>query len=59
MICKDSFNVSKRYIKNNDTYQLVRTISRGIIVKDNNFIIKFIPWNDVNQLSKDIRDKFK
>lgn len=46
-------------IKNNDTYQLVRTISRGVIVKDDNFIIKFIPWNDVNQLSKDIRDKFK
>lgn len=46
-------------LKNNDTYQLVRTISRGVIVKDNNFIIKFIPWNDVNQLSKDIRDKFK
>lgn len=46
-------------LKNNDTYQLVRTISRGVIVKDNNFIIKFIPWNDVNQLSKNIRDKFK
>ena len=46
-------------LKNNDTYQLVRTISRGVIVKDNGFIIKFVPWNDVNQISKNIRDKFK
>lgn len=46
-------------LKNNDTYQLVRTISRGVIVKDNDYIIKFVPWNDVNQISKIIRDKFK
>ena len=46
-------------LKNNDTYQLVRTISRGVIVKDSGFIIKFVPWNDVNQISKNIRDKFK
>lgn len=46
-------------LKNNDTYQLVRTISRGVIVKDNGFIIKFVPWNDINQISKNIRDKFK
>ncbi len=42
-------------LKNKTEYRLIRVISRGVIVQNEKYTIKFILLDEVNQFSKDIK----